>query len=338
MNAFRHWLKSRWRTRGEYASRGRGLLFRYGPALAAALAPLLLGLVALGWILSAPSRSGAREVRIDALAERIVEAVEKGDHGPFSSLEDYVAAGILTPDDVEFLTDRKVTFHPITRGSPDTAAVFRRTRGRVEQVHRKDGTEDHYTRATSPDGRFSVVVGPPPRGSAAGAPGARGRVMGGAPTSDAGRGMRSVTVRSLESGQVIGSLLVRDHASAGWSPDSRFVAVEAGLEHESRVASRQAFVLAIGPSSVRRMDLPQSVDPTALLAPEDRSARFQSTSVRPLRWNGSTLHVESTGHGWIGAPGASGSVAVTIRCRFALDVSEQGVREVGREVITYAKS
>lgn len=333
MNAFRYWLKSRWRTRGEYAARGRGWLFRYGVPLAAAVAPILLGLLALGWILSAPSRSGAREVRIDALAERIVRAVEEGGHGPLSSLGDYVAAGVLTPEDVEFLAERNVIFHPITRSSPDTAVVFRRTRGAFERVHRKDGSEDHYSTAISPDGRFGVVVGPPPRGPATG-----GTVTGGPATPDAARGLRSVTVRSLESGRVIGSLLVPGHASAGWSPDGRFLAIEAGLEHESRVSSRQTFVLVVSPSSVRRMDLPTTVDPIALLAPEDRSTRFQSTSVRPLRWSGSTLHVESTGHGWMGTPGAGGSTAVTIRCRFALDVAEQGIREVGREVVTYAKS
>lgn len=327
MNVFRYWLKSRWRTRGEYAARGRGLLFRYGLALAAAVAPILLGLAALWWVLSSPSRSGAREVRIDALADRIVRAVEEGGQGPLSSLEDYAAAGILTADDVEFLAERNVTFHPIARSSPDTAVVFRRTRGTFERVHRKDGSEDYYAAAVSPDERFSVVVGPPPRGRAS-----RGPVP-----SDATRGMRSVVVRSLESGRVVGSLLVPGHASAGWSPDGRFVAVQADLEHDSRAASRQTFVLAIGPGSVRRMELPTTVDPTALLAPEDRSTRFQTTSVRPIRWSGKTLHVESTGHGWIGTPGASGSTAITIRCRFALDVSEQGVREVGREVVTYTK-
>lgn len=322
MNPFLHWLKSRWRTRGEYAAGGRRLLFRYGGAVAAAVAPLVLGLFALGWILSGPSRSGAREVRIDALADSIVAAVEREGHGPLSSLEDYVAAGILTPDDVEFLADRNITFHPIGRGSPDTAVVFRRASGGVERVHRKDGSEDYYTASTSRDGRFRVVIGPPPRGRTAGADGR----------------MRSVTVRSLEGGRVLASFLVRDHANARWSPDGRFVAIEAGLDDESGVASRETFVLAVGPASVHRMDLPEGVAPEALLAREDRSARFQTTAVRALGWRGSMLEVESAGDGWIGSPGASGSTWVTIRCRFALEVSESGIREIGREMITYAKT
>lgn len=314
-----HWLKTRWRTRGEYAVTGRRLLWRFGLAVAGPLAAGALILFGVYWVLSSPSRSGARHVRIDALADSVVAAVERGRPARPVSLDDLVAAGVLTAADVEFLDEQGVRFVPFHAGSPDTAVVFRRTGAGEERVHRKDGSEDYYSFAVSPDDRYVVVVGPPPRGS-------RG----------ATNQMRSVTVRSVADGsaqsRVLHSMLVPSYGRAHWSPDSRFVAIEARPADSSRVASLETFVLAVGPAprGVHRLDLPPGVSPEAVLAPEDRSARLQSTSVRVRGWNGATLRVESTGHGWIGPPGQSGSRAVTLRCRFDLEVSEQGVRELGR--------
>lgn len=275
MNAFLYWLRTRWRSRRQYTTAAHRWIVVFGRALA----PLALLLLGLAWVLGGPSRSGAREARIEGLADRIVATVERGGHGPLATLEDYVAAGVLTPDDVEFLADRRVVFQPIRSDSPDTAVVFRRPSGGVERVYRKDGSEDHYTVATSGDGRFTVVVGTPPAGA------------------EPRRAHRSVTVRDAGNGRILGSFLAPDYARARWSPDGRFVAIETRPEDDSRVASLETFVLAVDDSSFRRLELPDGVMPEALVAPEDRLVRFQSTSVRVLRWRGSTLEVESSGHG-----------------------------------------
>jgi hypothetical protein len=314
----RHWLKSRWRTRGEYAVTARRLLWRYGLAVAGPLAATALVLFGVFWVLSSPSRSGARHMRIEALADSVVAVVERGRLASPVTFADFVTAGILTAADVEFLEKQGVRFEPFHAGSPDTAVVFRRTGSGEEHVHRKDGSQDYYGFAVSPDGRYVVVIGPPPRGSQRA-------------TTDP---MRSVTVRSLADDQaparILHSMLVPSYGRAHWSPDGRYVAIEARPADPARVASLETFVLAVGPGAVRRLDLPPGVDPEALLAPEDGAARLQSTSVRVRGWNGATLRVESTGNGWIGPPGQPGSRAVTLRCRFDLEVSEQGVRELGR--------
>lgn len=320
-----HWLKTRWRTRGEYASTGRHLLWRFGVAVAGPLAAGALILFGVYWVLSSPSRSGARHVRIDALADSVVAAVERRRPARPTSFDDFVSAGVLAAEDVEFLEKEGVRFEPFHAGSPDTAVVFRRTGAGGERVHRKDGSEDYYAFAVSPDDRYIVVVGPPSRGSQ----GAAGE-------------MRSVTVRSVTGGsgpsRVLHSMLVPSFGRAHWSPDSRFVAIEAASTAPSRVASTETFVLAVGPVSagvpVRRFDLPGDVDPAALLAPEDRDGRLQSTDVRVRSWQGGTLRVQSTGHGWVGPPGEPGSRAIHIRCRFDLEVSEQGVRELGRRCVS----
>lgn len=316
-----HWLKTRWRTRGEYAVTGRRLLRRFGLAVAGPLAAGALILFGLYWVLSSPSRSGARHVRIGVLADSIVAAVERRHPARPVSFDDFVAAGVLASEDVEFLENEGVRFEPFHAGSPDTVVVFRRTGAGDERVHRKDGSEDYYAFAVSPDDRYVVVVGPPPRGSQ----GAVGQT-------------RSVTVRSVAGGsgpsRVLHSMLVPSYGRAHWSPDSRFVAIEAGSAAPSRVASTETFVLAVGPASVagsvRHLDLPAGVDPAALLAPEDRDGRLQSMDVRVRSWRGATLQVESTGHGWVGPPGQPGSRAIHVRCRFDLEVTEQGVRELGR--------
>lgn len=315
-----HWLKTRWRTRGEYAVMGRRLLWRFGLPIAGSLAVGALILFGVFWVLSSPSRSGARHVRIDALADSVVGAVERGRPARPVSLDDLVAAGVLTAADVEFLEEEGVRFEPFHAGSPDTAAVFRRTGAGEERVHRKDGSEDYYSFAASPDDRYVVVVGPPPRGSQGAAD------------------MRSVTVRSVADGSapshVLHSMLVPSYGRAHWSPDSRFVAIEARPADSSRAASRETFVLVVGPApgagSLRRLVLPAGVDPAALLEPEDREGHLQSADVRFRSWRGGTLQVESTGHGWVGPPGEPGSRAIHVRCRFDLEISEQGVRELGR--------
>lgn len=316
-----HWLKTRWRTRGEYAVRGRRLLWRFGLGVAGPLAAGALILFGVYWMLSSPSRSGARHVRIGALADSVVAAVERGRPARPVLFDDFVATGVLAAEDVEFLENEGVRFEPFHAGSPDTAVVFRRTGAGDERVHRKDGSEDYYAFAVSPDDRYFVVVGPPPRGS-----------------QGATNQMRSVTVRSVTGGsgpfRLLHSMMVPSYGRAHWSPDSRFVAIEAGSAAPSRVASTETFVLAVGPASaagsVRRLDLPADVDPAALLAPEDRNGRLQSTDVRVRSWHGATLRVESTGNGWVGPPGEPGSRAIHVRCRFDLEVSEQGVRELGR--------
>ncbi len=323
MRHFLDWLKTRWRTRGEYAAVGRGLGSRIvfaGVRLIIPIGIVLGGMLGLGWILSEPSRSGARAMRVDALRDSIVAVVTRGGHGPLASLQEFVDAGILTADDVEFLADQDIVFHPIGRAAHDTAVVFRQTRGDTERRYRKNGKNDYYTAATSPDGRHSVVIGPgPPR------------------TAPHPRPTRTITVRALESGRELGAMVVPEYAHARWSPDGRFLAIETRAEGRGPVTPLETFVLLVGPSGVRRLDLPRDVDPQALLAPEDRSARLQSESVRVLRWRGSTLDVESEGHGWIGPAGAAGSTSITVRCRFALEVTEGGVSERSREMVTYVK-
>jgi len=312
-----HWLKTRWRTRGEYAVTARRLLWRYGFAVAGPLAIIALILLGLFWVLGSPSRSGARHMRIDAFADSLVAAVERGRPARPASLADFVAAGILTTEDVEFLEKEGVRFEPFHAGSPDTAVVFRRTGTGEERVHRKDGSEDYFAVAVSPDERFVVVIGPPPRGSHA-------------PADQ----MRAVTVRSMADGgapsRLLHSMLVPSYGRAYWSPDSRFVAIEARPADASSIASLETFVLAVGPGGVRRLDLPAGVNPEALVAPEDRAWRLQSTNVRVRNWRGTTLRVESTGQGWVGPPGEAGSRAIDVRCRFDLEISELGVSELGR--------
>ena len=324
-----HWLKTRWRTRGEYASTARHLVTRFGCALAMPLLVIAAVLGGLFWVLSGPSRAGERAQRIDELAERIVAAVERGlPAGPSApaELDDLVAAGVLTAADVAFLAAEGVTYQPLHRAAPDTAAVFRRTAGGVERVHRKNGTEDYYTSAVSPDGRHQVVVGPP-------APG-----MG-----PAARGMRSVTLRTVATGgttaRVLATLTVPDFAEAHWSPDGRFVAIEArpadpggasAGSGQPRATDLETFVLAVGPSGVRRLDLPAGIRPEALLAPGDRGARLQAASVRVLAWRGDMLVVVSEGTGWLGPPGEATSRYVSVRCRVTLELATSAVRELER--------
>jgi hypothetical protein len=308
--------RDRWRTPGEYTVRSRPL-WQHGLAVVGHLAILALILLGVFWVLSSPSRSGARHMRIEAFADSLVASVERSRPARPASLADFVTEGILTSDDVEFLEGEGVRFEPFHAGSPDTAVVFRRTGANEERVHRKDGSEDYFGIAVSPDERYVVVIGPPPRGS-----------------HGAADQMRAVTVRSVADGQassrVLHSMLVPSYGRAHWSPDSRFVAIESRPADASRVASLETFVLAISRGGVRRLDLPANVDPVGLLAPEDRAARLQSTNVRVTSWRGGSLLVESTGQGWVGPPGEAGSRAINVRCRFELEVSEHGVRELRR--------
>jgi len=326
MRLFLDWLQSRWRTRGEYGMRVRGFARRWliplGVRLAGSLAVIAIFVAGLFWVLGGPSRSGARALRIEALRDSVVRAVASGRAGAAASVDDLAAAGVLGTDDVRFLADQGVAYQPITRSSPDTAIVFVRTAGGVERRYRKDGTEDHYTSSTSRDGRMAAVVGP-------------GRLRAGAPA----RQMRSVTVRSLETGRVIGSIEVPEWAEAHWSPDGRFLAVETRPESGDPPASTVTLVFAVDPASgsIARLHLPDAIRPENLVAPQDRAARLQDASVRVTRWRGSTLEVESAGHGWIGPPGAPGSTSLTIRVRIGLEVSERGIRETSREVVTYAR-
>jgi hypothetical protein len=314
-----HWLKTRWRTRGEYSGRARRLLTRVGCALGGPI--LLIGAILYGlfWVLSEPSRAGERSRRIDELAGQIVAAVEGGNFGGSGDpveLDELVASGVLGADDVDFLADEGVTYQPIHRSSHDTAVVFRRADGSVEHVHRKNGTEDFYRRAVSPDGRHQVLIGPPRPGAA-----------------PAAGGHWSVTVRTVpgtgETARILAALTVPDFARAHWSPDGRFVAIEARPAGASYTA-QETFVLAVSPTGARRIDLPASLHPSALLAPADRSARLQSTTVRVIAWRDARLVVASEGTGWIGPPGDATSRYVTVDCRITLEVSAGGVRELER--------
>lgn len=343
MRLFLDWLRSRWRTRREYAARARGFMFRYGVPfvvrVGGPLAVFAVILAALFWVLGAPSRAGGREVRIEGLRDRIVEAAASdrlppsagGTVGSPGDLSALVAAGVITADDAAFLDDQRITYHPISRGSPDTAVVFRKTGRGDERRYRKDGTEDYYTASTTADGRLSVVIGPGRPRPATG-PGTRARQT------------RSITVRAMDTGREIGTLEVPEWAEATWSPDGRYLAVEtrpegAGTFRPGTPVSSVVFVLAVDPVAawLSRLELPASVDPRNLLRPEDGDVRLQGASVRAVRWRGPILAVESAGHGWIGAPGQPGSESVTFRVRFALEVSTGGIREISREVLTYAR-
>lgn len=337
MRPFLDWLETRWRTRGEYAMRARGFLFRYGVPfvvrVGGALVVVAAVMFALFWVLSAPSRAGAREGRIEGLRDRIVEAAASGRLPPSTNaagspgdLSALVAAGVITPDDAAFLADQRITYHAISRGSPDTAVVFRKTGRGDERRYRVSGTEDYYTVSTTADGRLSVVIGPGRPRPATG-PGGRGRQT------------RSLTVRDVDTGREIGMLEVPEWADATWSPDGRFLAVETQPETPGTPTSGIVFVLAVPPAAtgLTRLELPASVELRNLIRPEDAAVVLQDASVRVLRWRGPTLAVESAGHGWIGPPGQPGSESIVIRVRFALEVSANGVRELSREVGTYAR-
>lgn len=206
MSPMLHWLRSRWRTRGEHALTSRRFLWRVGCAVAVPIAMTLAGLVGLYLFLSGPSRAGARELRMAALADSVSAVASRGQAQRLISLADYVSAGLLSADDLAFLDDAGVSFHAITRSSPDTAVVFRRVRGGTERVYRKDGTRDSYVATRSPDGRFVAVIGPPPS----------------APGTNRHPAFRGLVVRETAGGRTIGSLVVPGSARTTGAPTAAF--------------------------------------------------------------------------------------------------------------------
>ncbi|MEN8145016.1 MAG: hypothetical protein ABFS14_08715 [Gemmatimonadota bacterium] len=311
-----YWLKSRWRTRAEYTARARRWLGGFGKANALVIVAILLAIFYYNFVLDSPAFPRTPDQRVQRLADRMAAAVEQGHPSSVSSFDDLIAAEVLTTDDAIFLLNEGVLLEPFDWGSPDSAVMLRRSHAGMEFVYRKGGRTDHYTIQTSPDGQYAVLVGPEPHKAARGV-------------------MQSVSVRSVHSdassGSLVTSLLVPGYAAAHWSPDSRYLAVVARPEEDDSIWSVTTFVLAIGPDEARRLELPTSVDPAGLLAAKDPAARIENADVRFQRWQGSTLHVTSTGHGWVGPPAEAGSRQAGIQCRFDLAVSERSVRELGRD-------
>lgn len=177
------------------------------------------------------------------------------------------------------------------------------------------GESEEGQTVTSPDGRYSVSVGPPL-------------------VSNAGREgdtrAFTITVRGSDStaSRTIASTRLAGFVEARWSSNSRFVAIVTAPGRTTGVMIR---VLAVETEGTSDLSLPTSVDPAVLLAGEDTAAVLQTGNVRLLEWRGDTLSVVSMAHGWVGPATEEGSFQVGIQCYFDLAVSVSRIRELSRD-------
>jgi hypothetical protein len=232
-------------------------------------------------------RDGARARDSEQLRRRILDYVKQQPGPAPVTLQKLRKAGIVSDQDLEFLRQNNLSYHPISARSPSDALFFVARRGNTESRYYKGGRMDYVATWPSPDHFYAVVSAPNPRDHS----------------------QRMVSVVENATQRVLGTLETSAHAvlsqEAVWSPDQRYVAINLPVRKKGMAANfiDCACVFEVLPNAARTILVPPQLRPAALIDPADvaRGVQWCDHWVKATGWQGAnTLRVESEGRGRIG--------------------------------------
>jgi hypothetical protein len=268
------------------------------------------------------NREGARARQSEELRTRILTYINQHPEAGEVSLDALRQADVLQDADVDFMQSNGSVYCPISARSPGDAVFFIVRRSTEETRYYKNGTMEYRRNWISPNQRYTLNAAPHPQVSTE----------------------KRVCLVEATTGRVLMTHDVEASAvqEAFWSADSRYVAVtlhrfrkgEAGHEIDC------GLVLDLEGPGIRRLSLPEEVQPDCLLAPEDaaRKVRWQDHWVMAKGWHGHELHLSTEGRGRFDDPNHKG-ITVSLLYDFIVRMNEGGTSAVIRKTQRhYARS
>jgi hypothetical protein len=281
------------------------------------IALFIVGLYFYGTIEN--TREGARAKRIEDLRRQIVTYANQHPEAGLLSLEQLKNGGALSGEDLDFIQERNIAYHPISAQSPDDALVFVVPRHETERHYYKGGRTAYITKWLSPDKAYAVINTPSAQSSS----------------------MRTVAVVEQASNRTLGLFdMEASPQRAFWNPRSRFVAINTASTKSTPTFSSlwRITLMEVSSSGVKTMVLPAGLEPASLLPAEEakNGVRWNDDWVMALEWVGDQdLLVEAQGRGWLGGPNTGHAPTFNLIYRFVVRVNGDGAVSIVKKTQTH---
>jgi hypothetical protein len=272
-------------------------------------AEVFLGVVIVGAFLYGTyemNRGGARAVQFNSLRERVLKHVDAHPNKAMFTLQDLQDAGVLSAEDVQFMEDNGITYHPLGAMSPKQTLCFVQRRGTEETRYYKDAISEYRRMWVSPNNSLAIVKAPKIRGA----------------------NEETISVTEVATGKPLAAWDIGE-ASANngyWSDDSRFGAVTLHRYGKDPFVHyiNCGILFQVTAQGLERIEVPDELRPNHLLPTKHagKQVRWHDNWVMPQGWRGRELSVESQGIGRIVSGNGTPDYSFNVIYRFTLNIAD----------------